>query len=142
MGNKGNINNRFKKLISTYEDIKKKLSEEGKKEFLVMSKEIFDSIPNMNSFSFIGYTPHFSDGDTCYFGVHSYPESVSINGIRGEEAMEEESENIGITEEDYEKVANMLDEIPSEIIQGIFGDHFEVTIYKDKEPVIEEYEHD
>ncbi len=44
-------------------------------------KDIFESIPEVSSFSWTQYSPYFNDGDECVFGVNEEPRRVTINDI-------------------------------------------------------------
>lgn len=44
-------------------------------------KDIFESIPEVSSFSWTQYSPYFNDGDECVFGVNEEPRRVVINEV-------------------------------------------------------------
>lgn len=45
------------------------------------AKVIFDQYPDLESFSWTQYTPHFNDGDECVFAVHSDYPVVKFKGF-------------------------------------------------------------
>ena len=64
-------------------DLKKAAKEAAKQFFKEESKALFDSNPDLQSFSWTGYTPYWMDGETPYFSAHTdYP---TINGMNEEE---------------------------------------------------------
>ena len=58
--------------------IKNELREKLKNNFHGLTKELFDTYPELNSFGWRQYTPYFNDGESCEFrSMHDYP---TING--------------------------------------------------------------
>ena len=58
--------------------IKSELSVKIKDNFHGLTKELFNSYPELNSFGWTQYTPYFNDGEPCEFSSnHTYP---TING--------------------------------------------------------------
>mgnify|MGYP007071627257 CR=1 FL=1 len=49
-----------------------------KSNLLLAYKLIFEQFPHIKSFSFVGYTPYFMDGDPCVFGLNG--DIYKING--------------------------------------------------------------
>lgn len=116
-------------------DIKKRcvaFKETQTSAFRSMLTVIFESLPEVKTISFTGYTPSFNDGDECTFRCQS--DCPSVNGYDsnrcewedGEEHTEKETdEAMSLTE----TVADLLSEIPEELFGSVFGTRgFRVTI--------------
>lgn len=136
----------FKELLAEMEDLVSRMQERGKEVFAEYSKKLFQDHPDLVSFSWTQYTPYFNDGDACHFGVNSYLNVCFSNGD------EMEDWEIGYSRkyaegfsEDHMVAADRAHElvsgVPEEVMEKLFGDHVEVTVYSDRVE-IEDYYHD
>jgi restriction endonuclease S subunit len=133
------------------EEMKTELKTLGEKLFKEGSQDIFDTFPDIHSFSWTQYTPYFNDGEPCEFSVNHYftvyggdeyplyeeisyyPNWIQRKLDRGEELTEEEKlgQTLGI----------LIGSIDNDTMLALFGDHARVTVTREGIDV-EEYEHD
>ena len=154
------IEEAIQNLNKEIEETKKQFTEKGSKIFHKYCEEIFENFPEVKSFGWSQYTPYFNDGDECVFGVN---EVDRINGYSdysdyadGEEDEEGENKQVNIYKnydwdekksdprsfEIVKTIRNFIDSIPKDILKEIYGDHCKVTIYRDGNFDVDEYEHD
>lgn len=69
---------RLKEAKRALEKAKRDSVKVGEKLFRECVDELFDEHPDLKSFSWNEYAPHWNDGDECVFGV--YWDSLSVNG--------------------------------------------------------------
>jgi len=101
-------------------------------------REVFDTYPEVQSISWAQYTPYFNDGDECKFGVRN--DEPDINEICGYEIpYTPETKHLVPAQE---LARSILQQIIEEDYKEMFGDHVRVTIKRDGEALIEEYDHD
>jgi len=113
---------------------RKQVESDARAAFKEAYQEIFERYPAVQSFSWAQYTPYFNDGEECVFRVNNDPK---ING-----ADEYDNESKDIPQKAYLEIRAMLDELPSETMKAVFGDHVEIIVSRAGEPRIEEYSHD
>lgn len=70
----------YKNKLEAHKRAGQELQKQGQKIFEAAAKELFEKYPSLDSFGWEQYTPHFNDGDPCYFSVHG-DEDISMNGI-------------------------------------------------------------
>lgn len=134
-----------------------KIRKEGKALFWGLAKEVFESNPELKSFTWSQYTPYFNDGNECVFRVNS--DYIRLNGSDDEYDsydLREESE-YGPSAEDLkeigfssrgsaslaqEAVSSLLSEIEDNHMQMIFGDHCQVIVSKNGDIETSECSHD
>lgn len=125
----------------------------AKKVFHAGARALFEKHPALESFGWTQYTPYFNDGDVCKFRVNSY--DPTINGLDEEELYEQ-----GGTKWDHkankeiklheptavylcsEPVQEFLESIDEDTMEALFGDHAEVTVFRDGQTEVEQYDHD
>lgn len=109
-------------------DLKEQLKEDTKAAFNEGCDYLFKHYPSLKSFSWVQYTPHFNDGDTCYFSAQ-YDYSLTINEeeeewIKDYERSDERSEPLFENQEAYSKLALAVQEnnppIPPEITPNYY----------------------
>lgn len=101
------------------------------------SAALFATNPKLESFGWRQYTPHFNDGDTCYFGV--YADEPDVNGLDGYEISESDNP------EEYIMsgiVADFLSSFANTDMESMFGDHVRLTRHRDGTLDQDDYEHD
>lgn len=156
----------IEQLQKNYEESRKKFSEECSLLIKEATKKIFDEYPELLSFSweqYTPYTPYFNDGDSCIFSVHEishvneysiyeYEYGTKENTKRAQNNNELEN-NILLDYKSYPKkkirinhliddLNNFIQLVPEFIMEDIFGDHSEITIYRDGTHKTEYCEHD
>lgn len=146
--------------------MKEELKTLGEKLFKEGAQDIFDAYPQLESFSWIQYTPFFNDGDECIFSVHSdWGLYLKFAGQTDEDT--EAEQDGGETFNSYSaKYADESVELPSyyadiprwkfavggvvgdliggvdnDTMKALFGDHVRVTINREGIDT-EYYEHD
>jgi hypothetical protein len=146
--------------LKVFEEKKKALVEELRKEFPTMFNELFEQSARIDSFTWRQYTPYFNDGDTCEFGVYADDPNINDEDIydiewydwkykyhlRGDKEYANlltDNPNIDLVEcqlvDDFTKV---IEGIPVDFLKDLFGDHCLVTIHRDGSIDVTEYEHD
>ena len=144
--------------------IKTELREKLRNNFHGLTKELFQTFPELKSIGWKQYTPYFNDGDTCTFSANT--DCISINGEYVDDSnwvSETNITNYGNWNRD-KKVYEGRTEVPnldydSELVKGCdeiseflrnfendfyitrFGDHAQITVTKDGVDV-DEYDHD
>lgn len=118
--------------LQAFNDKKKELVESLRKDFPALLAPLFAQSETIESIGWTQYTPYFSDGDECVFGVN---ELEYVNGEYDTEL--DDSDNQIISE-----FQSVLSSIPDEFYRDLFGDHALVTIHRDGRIEVEEYEHD
>lgn len=132
-----------------FTDMKNKLKIEASKELAKQFKAIFKKYPDAQSFSFVAYTDYFNDGDECHFNVHEY--YTGINGVevgemyngkfdrRGEDEVDQLVANNPWAMDFWKDSWAVINDIPSDLIKDMFGDHIEVLIKRDGTISVESY---
>lgn len=149
--------------MSQYSDLKDKMTEMktqmkelGKAEFTKVVAELFEKRPGLESFGWRQYTPYFNDGDTCVFGVSNDPDNVEVNEVSGYDLpmdrtytwngpqiekdayYAERKEKLWL----HEEVSELLKCFDDNTMMDIFGDHAQLTFYRDGTHESVEYDHD
>jgi hypothetical protein len=136
-----------KQLRDERKAVKKELGQAGKELFEEEAKSLFVAYPDLESFAWTQYTPHWNDGDTCHFSV--YNDEPEING---EEVCDEEYNH---KTQKYEKIADyptwirpaqekicaFLDKYSKEAYEEMFGDGVKITVTA-KGIEVRRYSHD
>jgi len=122
----------------------------GEKLFKEGSQDIFDTFPEVKSFSWTQYTPYFNDGDECVFRVNDWFEVKLENGEELEEVSYSEyyrqrkldrgeeftlEDNLGMA------LDSLLGGVDDDTMKALFGDHARVTVSREGIEV-EHYDHD
>ena len=128
---------KIKKELSAFEEKRKVLVENLRKEFPTLFKELFDKSELIESVGWTQYNNYFNDGDECPFRVHN--DYLYINGEHEEDLDELELEKY---EKELDEFKEILQSIPDDFYQELFGNHCQVTITKNGEVKVEGYEHD
>ncbi len=113
-----------KDVAKKYEQAKKTFEKEITTALVDELKEIFDANEDLNTVSWTQGTPSWNDGDTCYFGVQSYSESIHLNGESEDD--ESDVDCLGQPQEKRwakirDKVAKIIDEVPLDIMESAYG---------------------
>ena len=133
---------------------KQELVESLRKDFPALLAPLFEKSKLINSIGWTQYTPYFSDGDECVFGVNN--DEPYVNGHRVyDDELDFLDEQIGPyndrrpnptynAEESaiYDDFCSLLHSIPDEFYRDLFGDHALITIHRDGRIEVEEYDHD
>lgn len=150
--------NKIKEELAVIHEKRAQLVEELRPEFPKILSSIFEKSKVIESISWTQYTPYFNDGDSCEFGI--YTDCISVNSKN--HPCDEEEDTAPIWEEkDYSQespylnpnydptegaVVNefktVLNSIPDDFYEDLFGDHVMVTVYKDGRIEVDAYDHD
>jgi hypothetical protein len=150
--------------------LKQELNEKVKAAFAEASRELFESHPGLESFGWRQYSPHFNDGEPCYFRARNEDlESLTINGESGydlewygetkyQPTGRSEPSGWGGTRQVYANLPNsnydaeltaaadavleFLARFDEDDYEEMFGDHVEVTVTRDGVTVDEYTSHD
>lgn len=120
------------------EALQKNIQEQVKPIF----EEILKAFPEVKAFQWTQYTPYFNDGEECVFGVNSDCR-VLFDGF--EEFMNEYDSEVKKNKAIIETISSFIDNIPTDAMKGIFGDHVKVTVSLVDGNIkidTEEYDHD
>jgi lysophospholipase L1-like esterase len=129
--------NNFKSVLDAYNAARDQLSKITKEQVVGLFKPFFDANPKIDAVKWSQYTPYFMDGDPCVFGVNEIV-LVSKELFTDEDADSYHGEN-SVPEWDadaefrplFDAANEIRNPLPNELLQDIFGDHVEVTIYRD-----------
>lgn len=145
----------FTKRLRDFQQSFEVLSKQILMHYSSLAKEaVFDKHPEIVSFSFKCYTPHFNDGDVCEYGI--YADDFDIMSTRpltcGDDSFPQ-GNNLylntycyrnkspdGQIVQDIHDFVWCFPEIES-LYKRIFGDGVRITVYADK-CVTEPYDHD
>jgi hypothetical protein len=155
------MSTKSQELKNKINDLKKDYLKSAKEEFKQQSNGLFDEYPRLKSFGWTQFTPHFCDGDPCYFGVRN--DEPEINGYNAYgEGNDGDGENLNllsnkqiykdgkyVDNQNYDReadkivkeVVKFLKSFDDDVYEDLFGDHMKVTIYKNKIDT-DEYQHD
>ena len=137
-------NNVIEDIVKTWEETRKEMMEKLQSSLKLAFKTFFEENSTITGLRWKQYTPHWNDGETCYFGVHMDYMDVEIdNEWQEEEFYYDEILNKKYAKE-YEAIktfSKTLMKIPDEVFEDMFGDHVEITATKDGFTT-GEYEHD
>jgi hypothetical protein len=153
MKNNNEILDRIKTQIAEIKAKREAMIAEIRPDFPKMFAHIFEQSELIDSFTWRQYTPFFNDGEECYFSVNS---SVYINDTYTSEldwydwAVKYEERHAGILEGNPEvnikesqlvyQIEKIIDIIPSDIMEDLFGNHVKVTINRNGSVEVEDYE--
>lgn len=149
-------NAKIQEMVTAYNKLKEEMVEEGKKVLKDSFKDFFADNPKIEVFTWTQYTPHFNDGDPCYFRVGDiwpltkqgktdweeegggYAEEYSVGTYADDKYNEELTEEERKTTQEFSRTINSL---PNEIFEDLFGDGVCVTATREGFEV-EEHDHD
>jgi hypothetical protein len=158
----------FEQIAKGKEEIKKiksELKEKLRDNFHGLTKELFNSYPELKSIGWRQYTPYFNDGEACEFrSAHDYP---TINGNDENYGKSEQPEGVldivklgseEIYDENWKIIANpdynsyyseivktvkeFLNQFDDEDMKDLFGDHVTVHITSNGVDVQDYEDHD
>ena len=103
--------------------------------FQEASVQLFESQPDLQSFSWTQYTPYWNDGDVCTFGAN-----IEDPGINGSDPYDDDvDQKLSVA------VFEFLSAFSEESLEDMFGDHCEITVKRTNgkpNVTVDEYEHD
>ncbi len=119
--------------------LKKQATEQFSEAFLEHIRPVFEKYPELESFGFRGWVPYFSDGEECVFGLRAYSDAIEINGEEGFSAYSKNKDWRNDAASDLDKIINEIDD---SLFQQALGNHFQVTVTREKVNVSEYRDHD
>jgi hypothetical protein len=123
----------------------------GRGVFKPFFTELFEKYPTVQVVRWNQYTPHFNDGDPCTFSVGSISASeVALKDMPEEDRHDTGSESWKESYNDRktDKAAQAVYEVETlfhdieEVLNTAFGDGVEVTIERNGEVTVDDYDHD
>lgn len=143
-----NIVEQIKKEFKDFQERKLQLTEQLRNEFPKLIQPLLSQSKIIENICWIQYTCYFNDGDTCYFsrydfGVNNKPFEIP-NELKekvwdGRQLVLNPKRNIEEINL-WNQIISVLENIPNETYKDLFGDHKQVTVYKDGRIVIDDYE--
>lgn len=133
-----NVLEQLKEQLKEHKRLGVILQEKGQSIFEEAAKEIFKKYPNLDSFSWTQYTPHFNDGDACNFSVN---ETLYLNEIS---QYDEDDESYAKVSDDIDTLLDDLYDIISNVDEDsmkLYGEG-KVTVSRDGNVVCDYYSHD
>ncbi len=121
-------------LKKKHKDLQKEIKTTSEEFFKEETKNLFETFPDLKSFSWNQYTPFFADGDPCHFSANT--DYFTVN----EDSEAEYSEDPKM-QKMYKAIKKFLQQFDDEMFETMFGDHCEITVTSDNIQ-IEEYSHD
>lgn len=127
---------------------KEEMRKIGKEALTSEFNKVFDGWPEIEGIKWTQYTPYFNDGEPCIFRVNNvYVKTENDFGGDDDDGWLEEYDfpsDLGVQPaRTWMKNLNKSLELCEEILQSIFGDHVQVTIWRGKtEAEVESYDHD
>lgn len=149
------MRDKMQQMKKEYEEVIQKF---GKEIFNSATKELFENNPKLTSFAWVQYTPYFNDGDTCTFRVNR--DCLTINRSDefldwwGMDRWKDPEYEYTPDPKDYEcdsvdelisivkGISEFLDLFEDDDLEMLFGDHAEITIFRDGQIGIDSYDHD
>lgn len=116
-----------------------KIQAEGKSILRDEFKVFFDAHPTVTKVRWTQYTPYFNDGDECVFTVHADCELAFGDDDELQDAWDRKDRDA--VAPIYKAARQLVDGVPDEVMEAVFGDHAEITATRDGFDV-EEYQHD
>lgn len=122
----------YHKLKREIKGLKEQIKSVGELAIKELATEFFKAFPEVECFSWTQYTPYWNDGDVCEFGAHTdYPEIIYYK-----DPYDMDKERVVERE-----IGSFMDIFEADHLEWIFGDHIEVTVYREGIK-ISEYDHD
>jgi hypothetical protein len=137
-------------------EAKEVMRQTAKDAFAEQSIPVFENHPMLRSFSWTQYTPHFNDGEPCYFRSNTdYPKVVfqgqaeshddedgdSDGEISHWDVKEDREKGLTASADCKEAVLKFLESFDDETYEELFGDGVRVTVTSGGVEV-DHYEHD
>jgi hypothetical protein len=151
-----------------YNELQKQIEEHGKAMLLEGFKQLFEAVPELEAVRWEQSSPHFNDGEPCTFSrydfTYKFASAKTDEEDTAEEAEEkEEDEYDDEDDEDFidycyddtdprggllKKVDKAMETAQLDLgeLEGVyentFGDGYRITVTRDLEVDVEEYDHD
>ena len=123
---------KYKDLIQKIKDLRTEAKKEAQAALQTGFKDFFAKYPDLESISWMQFTPYFNDGDTCEFCVYS---DVELNG-------EEYWDDPKMPKEAYKEISEFVSMFDEDDMLAVYGDHAKVVILRDGTTEVNDYEHD
>lgn len=120
----------FVKLKSQMETLKNQFRNEGKSLLEAAAKVFFDKFEHLKSFTVVGYTPYFNDGDVCNYGRH-------LQYVNGEYYDDQPKENKFWSKQAVKEIETFVTSLDKDLWK-VFGDHRRFIFSRDG-LIIEEF---
>ncbi len=139
------------KFLKSKAEFQKNLKDAGGKLLTSLTKDFFNTHPEVLAIRWRQYTPYFNDGDACQFhvdgNVQAKVDVAVATAMDPEDADDEDGwwsqyslDSKSQLCKDLQELGNVLEELEDALLAS-FGDHAEVTMTR-IEATVEEYSHD
>lgn len=132
---------RYEELRVELGKIKKAMQEATAEMLKEGAAGIFFKYPTLHAFSWKQFTPHWCDGETCYFGVRADKENLMIAFVDAPNEMlcwddfyDEDGENTDEAAENraiLEAIETFMEGFSEDDLEEMFEDHAEVVVSRD-----------
>lgn len=135
--------------VERFKSLRDKLATVGKATITAGIKAFMAEHPEVESLRFRAYTPYWNDGDECTYRVRD--PSLRLVGARGDEGDYEDGyqdrfdlSGGAVTKPLGEALGRLGDVLRNaeDAVKATFGDHVQVTVGRDGNAEVEQYEHD
>lgn len=142
---------KLNELVKHFNREKEFLKNQAQTLFVGAAKELFEKYPELASFGWEQYAPYFNDGDACVFSVYADYPTINdydtgserfVNGAYENEDGELTSEQATFIDKVRKPIAALINTLPDDIMQEIFGSDTRVTITQDGKITNDETSHD
>lgn len=136
-------------LVNAYNSQFSALQDNMKGELNTIFASVFKEYPNVVAFNWAQYTPYFNDGDKCEFSVNSVyvkfdntdaDDGDYEDGFLSEWDCDDKADKVIVN-----KIQSIIELIPADFMEGIFGDHCKITVTKNGNNIdilTEDHEHE
>jgi len=144
-------NSKLNEIVKHFNEEKSKIQKQARTLFTEAAKELFEKYPELASFGWEQYAPYFNDGDACVFSVHADYPTINgydtgadrfVDGSYGNEDGELTNEQASFIDKVKKPIAALINTLPDDIMQEIFGSDTRVTITQDGKITNDETSHD
>lgn len=151
----------IQKVLDKTRELQEEIKSVGQSSIKEVFVSLFEQFPQIQSIRWTQYTPHFNDGEPCTFNVNDPEVSFEAGTLlakkherRGEypDADETADEDeyydtwgFSVQQKDVSEAVGGLYTVMQEIeqvMQAIFGDGSQITVTRNGEIEVEDYDHD
>lgn len=133
----------LRELKAKIDETYKTMAELGKGLIKEEFQKLFEEWPEIAAIRWRQYTPYWNDGEPCTFRVCSPYVKINDFGGDADDGWLEEYDFEEGPKRDWMRHLEGTLEAGEIVLKSIFGDHVQVTVWRDKdEAEVEEYEHD
>jgi hypothetical protein len=146
------VQDKLNEYIKIKKELEEKLQELGTQGVVVpFFTELFQKYPIVSAIRWTQYAPHFNDGDACTFSVHDPAARVLATEDTAGDAEEEDEwlyawdkspDDTTGRSEAAQETGQFFSAIGDELMERVFGDGVQVTVTRNLDIEVEDYDHD